>query len=216
MILCIDTATEQSGVALVGNKIKNGFLFLERAHTSDNILKKIDQLIKNADIRLSDLKGIFVIKGPGSFTGLRVGISVANQFAHQLGIPIVGLLTNDLYSYRTAEKDFFYLQTMNTDQVYMVGFGKYARDYPKEIISVSECHHELISNPGSVIFGQLNEKHREYFKDIKILTSSIPLDEVWSKLAKANSFTEHKKYELIEPYYSKDPTITISKKLGLT
>jgi len=212
MILCIDTATEQSGVALVGDEKKNSFLSLDRLHTSDDILKKINQLINKPGVRLSDIKGIFVVKGPGSFTGLRVGISVANQFAHQLGIPIVGIYCDELYSYKTKEKDYFYLLSMNTDQVYMVGYGKYRRDYPREIISISECHYELASNPGLMILGQLTEKHRNYFKNINEVPIPITSKEIWSKLAQENPFTAHKKYKLVEPYYAKLPTITKSNK----
>jgi tRNA threonylcarbamoyl adenosine modification protein YeaZ len=212
VVLCIDTATEHSGIALVGNEKKNGFLPLVRAHTSDNIIKKIDQLIKKADIRLLDLKGVFVVKGPGSFTGLRVGISVANQFAHQLEIPIIGICCDELYSYMSKEKDYFYIQSMNTDQIYMVGYGKYKRDYPREIVSISECHHELIENPGSAIFGQISEKHKIYFKDIKLILSKENLIGSWARLAQENPFIARRKYQLIEPYYAKNPTITISNK----
>ena len=42
------------------------------------------------DKKLSDIDGIVVYKGPGSFTGLRIGISVANALAYGLNIPIVG------------------------------------------------------------------------------------------------------------------------------
>ena len=42
---------------------------------------------KNLDLK--DLSGIVVFKGPGSFTGLRIGFSVANAFAYSLGLPVV-------------------------------------------------------------------------------------------------------------------------------
>jgi tRNA threonylcarbamoyl adenosine modification protein YeaZ len=212
MYLCIDTATEQSGVAIIGSEENNIFLPLARSHTSDDILRKIDQLIKNVDIRLSDLKKIFVIKGPGSFTALRVGISVANQFAHQLGIPIIGIYCDEIYSYRTKEKDYFYLQSMNTDQVYMVGFGKYKIDYPREIVSISECHHELTSPTKAIWLGQLNIIHRGRLEGIpEILDINSP-KETWANFTRSNTFVIRKRYELIEPYYGKLPTITKTKK----
>ena len=211
MVLCIDTTTEQSGIALVSGKVCR-YLPLNRAHTSDDILRKIDELIKTAKIKLSGLTGIFVVKGPGSFTGLRVGISVANQFAHQLGIPIIGLLSDELYSRKTGEKDFFYLQSMNRDQIYMVGYGKYGRAFPKEIVPVSECHYELASNTGAMWLGQLSETHRNKFSGIPEVSDTIPLEKAWLKAAQENLFIQRKKYELVEPYYGKQPTITKSKK----
>lgn len=48
---------------------------------SQETLKLIDQALEEADISLSDIDKIIVMKGPGSFTGLRVGISVANALS---------------------------------------------------------------------------------------------------------------------------------------
>lgn len=54
------------------------------------ILQKIEELLRRNDKTFQDLSGIVAYKGPGSFTGLRIGISVANAFAYGLAIPIVG------------------------------------------------------------------------------------------------------------------------------
>lgn len=51
---------------------------------------KIRQLLQKHDISLDEIEGIVVYKGPGSFTGLRIGISVANAMSYSLGVPIVG------------------------------------------------------------------------------------------------------------------------------
>jgi tRNA threonylcarbamoyladenosine biosynthesis protein TsaB len=53
------------------------------------IHKKIDELLESAAVQLKDINGIVVFKGPGSFTGLRIGISVSNALAYGLDIPIV-------------------------------------------------------------------------------------------------------------------------------
>ena len=212
MILCIDTATEFAGVALVGDIDQCSFQKLEARHASDKILETIDQVIQEANIQLSDLSGIFVIKGPGSFTGLRVGIAVANQFAHQLKIPIMGLQTDEWSLYRTDKKDFIYIQTMNRDQVYMVGAGKYARDYPKSIISASECHYELASGDQIKWLGQVSDEHRRKFSDIQEITGLRSPEETWMQAVRNIKIASCKRYDLIEPYYGKEPTITKSKK----
>lgn len=62
---------------------------------AETINKKIIDVLQAADKRLHELQGIVVFKGPGSFTGLRIGISVANALAYSLGIPIVGQDTDD-------------------------------------------------------------------------------------------------------------------------
>jgi tRNA threonylcarbamoyladenosine biosynthesis protein TsaB len=56
---------------------------------AEAIHKKIDQLLKPEGKSLNDIEGIVVFKGPGSFTGLRIGITVANALAYSQKIPIV-------------------------------------------------------------------------------------------------------------------------------
>lgn len=57
---------------------------------SMTIHKKIDEILTSHNIKLSDLRGIVCFKGPGSFTGLRIGLTVANTLAYSLDIPIIG------------------------------------------------------------------------------------------------------------------------------
>ncbi len=59
----------------------------ELAHT---LLGKIETFLRSHDSSLQGLKGIFVFEGPGSFTGLRIGITVANTLAYALEVPLVG------------------------------------------------------------------------------------------------------------------------------
>src|SRR5215204_6333461 len=56
---------------------------------SDTLLVKIDQLLARNTLEKADLSGIIIFQGPGSFTGLRIGMSVANAFAYSRNIPIV-------------------------------------------------------------------------------------------------------------------------------
>jgi tRNA threonylcarbamoyladenosine biosynthesis protein TsaB len=53
------------------------------------LLTKIDEILNMSSISREQLEGIVVFKGPGSFTGLRIGMAVANALAYSLGIPIV-------------------------------------------------------------------------------------------------------------------------------
>lgn len=50
----------------------------------------IDELLKESQSGYSNLSGIIMYEGPGSFTGLRIGITIANTISHKLNIPIVG------------------------------------------------------------------------------------------------------------------------------
>jgi tRNA threonylcarbamoyladenosine biosynthesis protein TsaB len=56
---------------------------------SETIHKKLDEVLKNQNKELQGILGIVIFEGPGSFTGLRIGFSVANALAYALEIPIV-------------------------------------------------------------------------------------------------------------------------------
>ena len=62
---------------------------------SNTILKKIDKLFSVKGQTFSDLGGIVCFKGPGSFTGLRIGLTVGNVLAYSLHTPIVGAMGDD-------------------------------------------------------------------------------------------------------------------------
>lgn len=55
----------------------------------------IDEVLRQSSSHYSDLTGIIVYEGPGSFTGLRIGITIANTIAHEQNIPIVGASGDD-------------------------------------------------------------------------------------------------------------------------
>ena len=188
-----------------------GYTKLEYNNFSEGIISTVDQLVQKAKIKLSDLKGIFVIQGPGSFTGLRVGITVANQFSHQLDIPIIGIKMEEFYKHRTDEKDFFYIQTMNKSEVYVIGFGKYEKQFDEKIISIDEFVEHATSL--SRILGELKydhvEKLSEQFEEIKNFQS---IEDTWLSIVGNTKLESGKKYDLIQPYYGKNPNITKSNK----
>lgn len=62
---------------------------------SSTIHIKIKELLDKNNLSLADLNGLIVFKGPGSFTGLRIGITVSNTFSYALNIPIVSTKGDD-------------------------------------------------------------------------------------------------------------------------
>jgi hypothetical protein len=62
---------------------------------ADGLLGRIAELLKSQDRVINDLTGIVILSGPGSFTSLRIGHTVANVLAESLLIPIVGGLGDD-------------------------------------------------------------------------------------------------------------------------
>ena len=95
MILAIKTDNPQAELYLLDNgKIVESIKWQAHRQLADTIHLKIKDLLDGKKLELADLMGVIVFQGPGSFTGLRIGISVANAMAYSLNIPIVGCQTN--------------------------------------------------------------------------------------------------------------------------
>ncbi|MGN5145751.1 tRNA (adenosine(37)-N6)-threonylcarbamoyltransferase complex dimerization subunit type 1 TsaB [Aeromonas veronii] len=92
-ILAVDTATEACSAALlVGDKLFSRWEEAPRDHTR-KILPMVQAVLEDAGISLSDLNAIAFGRGPGSFTGVRIGISVAQGLAFGAGVPLIGIST---------------------------------------------------------------------------------------------------------------------------
>lgn len=91
LILSIRTDKPEAEIGLFRGDEKLAYESWE-AHRklAETIHAKIKNLLKVNNLELPDIDGIVIFKGPGSFTGLRIGISVANALADSLGVPIVG------------------------------------------------------------------------------------------------------------------------------
>ncbi len=93
-VLGLDTSTAMGSVGVVSEEKLIGEYTLSVARThSEKVMAVVDQVLKDADISASDISGIAVTLGPGSFTGLRIGVVTAKGLAYALGKPILGFST---------------------------------------------------------------------------------------------------------------------------
>ncbi|USD61114.1 MULTISPECIES: tRNA (adenosine(37)-N6)-threonylcarbamoyltransferase complex dimerization subunit type 1 TsaB [Vibrio] len=92
-ILAIDTATENCSVALlVGDKTYSRSELAPRDHTK-KVLPMVDELLKEADLTLTDLDALAFARGPGSFTGVRICIGIAQGLGFGADLPMIGIST---------------------------------------------------------------------------------------------------------------------------
>lgn len=92
LILCIETTTEICSVALAQNGKTIGLLQIEQGNTHAARLHGLVQnVLQNAGYGLNQLSAVAVCKGPGSYTGLRVGVSAAKGYCYALDIPLIAI-----------------------------------------------------------------------------------------------------------------------------
>ncbi len=104
MLLAIDTSTNTASLALVQDSQVLAELTWHcgQNHTVE-LLPQLVHLLNQTKLSLQSLNGVIVARGPGSFNGLRVGISTAKGLAFSLGIPVVGIGTLEVEAYQHAE-----------------------------------------------------------------------------------------------------------------
>ena len=106
LILNIETSSENCSVGLAqdGEMLALKEEQREKYIHSEKLHPFIEEVLKTADKKLSDLDAVAVDKGPGSYTGLRIGVSAAKGFAYPLNIPIISATALEILSIQFAAK----------------------------------------------------------------------------------------------------------------
>jgi tRNA threonylcarbamoyladenosine biosynthesis protein TsaB len=102
-ILALDTATKSCSIAVVDKEslLAEVTIVKEQTH-SKHLMDIIDWVMGMSALKISELDGVAVTKGPGTFTGLRIGISSAKGLAMAAGIPIVGVSSLEALAMQAA------------------------------------------------------------------------------------------------------------------
>ncbi len=121
MILAVDTSTPITKLILAK---KDGRIVQQKDVETGNklsevLLSLIEEVLANESLKLSDLSGLILVSGPGSFTGLRIGASTLNALAYALEIPIVGVKADDKW----FEFGISRLKSSEDDSVVKLNYG---------------------------------------------------------------------------------------------
>ena len=104
-MLAIDTATRYAGLALYdGDRILAEASWLSSYNHSVELMPALVRMLDQQALSAPDLAAVAVAIGPGSFTGLRIGLSVAKGLAQALKIPILGVSTLDIVAFQHSEQ----------------------------------------------------------------------------------------------------------------
>lgn len=104
-ILALDTATKSCSVALTENGLLSAELTMLRDQThSKHLMDLIDSVCEISGFGVGDVDGFAVTIGPGSFTGLRIGISTIKGLAHAVSKPVVGISSLKALAWQCADR----------------------------------------------------------------------------------------------------------------
>jgi tRNA threonylcarbamoyladenosine biosynthesis protein TsaB len=104
LILTIRTDRPEAEIGLFEDSRQLAYLnWQAHRQLAETIHKRIHELLQSRQKKLDDLQAVVVFQGPGSFTGLRIGVSVANALADSLSIPIVASQGGNWMRLATAE-----------------------------------------------------------------------------------------------------------------
>ena len=211
-ILNIETATKNCSVAIA----KNGTTILckETAELGYSHAEKlhvfIEEIIAEAGITINDLSAIAVSQGPGSYTGLRIGVSAAKGLCYALQIPLISVDTLLVLASKVDKKDGFIIPMIDARrmEVYSAIFNsnkEKIREIQAEILT-----EERFSNISETVYliGDSTEKA----KTILNKSNFIFLDEIVFPSANEMSAISYAKFQesnfedvaYFEPYYLKD------------
>lgn len=113
-VLAFDCAVSGQGVAIVRDGVSLASLFEEGRDQASRLLPAIAAALEQAGIARTQLDLIAVTTGPGSFTGVRVGLSAARGLAVGLGIPLAGIATTRVLHAQATAADRLVVAAVDT------------------------------------------------------------------------------------------------------
>lgn len=216
LILLLETATTSCSVALCENEHILAVKELnERNIHASHITLFIDEVMKKADKKYSDLHAVAISKGPGSYTGLRIGVSTAKGLCYALDIPLIGIDTLEAMAFGLLQQNEISSTDLLVPMIDARRMEVFTAMFQTDLQVIEPVNAKIIDK-GSfdafdgkklVLFGDGAYKFRELFSDrrnIKFIdfeNSATDLSHLaGEKLLKGE--TESLAY--FEPFYLKD------------
>ena len=166
MLLAIDTSTRNVGIALYdGIRVISEIIWSSHDYHTIELTPAINEILHRAGIKIKDIELCAVASGPGSFTGLRIGMAVAKGLALANHIPMIGIPTLDIVA--ESQPTSLGLPLVTTLQAgrgrlavgwYVADNGQWQLNPPIEIMDAQQLS-RLIHEP-TLVCGELNEEQQ--------------------------------------------------------
>ncbi len=216
-ILCIETSLDYCSVSIIedGEVIDSENINIKKSH-SEFILILIKDLLKRIKISLNQLSAIAVSEGPGSYTGLRIGVSTAKGLCFSLDLPLLSVNSLDLMIYDVKKKNLVESGSLLCPMIDARRMEVYTKIVKDDLIIIKDTHAKILSNNsfnsllkfnkinffgnGSTKFKKIIKSNNALFIE-KIIPEAINFDQIVH-----NKYLEGKFEDLInfEPNYLKE------------
>lgn len=221
MIICLETSTSLCSVALCDS---SGIVALKESNENKSHASQltvfIEELLSRAGLKAGELEAVAVSKGPGSYTGLRIGVSTAKGIAYAASIPLIGIETtlsmfhgiseNIKRKYDLDETSLFVpiLDARRMEVYYSVftAEGRVFREISAEIID-ERSFRDIPENIRMLIFGDGASKCRQILTRNNIEFADefrISASHMYKPAFKALSEQHFEDVAYFEPFYLKD------------
>lgn len=212
LILNIETATKNCSVSLALNGITLSFRELAEQNFShaEKLHVFIEELLAENNQTFTDLHAVAVSQGPGSYTGLRIGVSSAKGFCYALNIPLIALDTLEVLSRKISIIEGIIIPMIDARrmEVYSAFFDKnhqLTRNVEAEIIdtnSYAEINETIhLVGDGIAKFKEVLVNEKFVFHDDEVYPSSKEMSFLSFEKYKISDFVD---VAYFEPYYLKD------------
>ena len=149
-ILAVDTATRSCSVAIVDDGMACAELTTvnNQTHTK-HLMPMIDTVCDMSGLKIADMDGFAVTIGPGSFTGLRIGISTVKGLAWSLNKPVVGISSLDALAWQCIPAPYPLCTMLDArkQEVYYSRYcfqdGELKKDRPEQVIAPAEVIRDI-------------------------------------------------------------------------
>jgi len=221
LILNIETSTKNCSVSLTesGSVIALKQINDGKYSHNENLHTFIVDVLKEADKKINELEAVAVSKGPGSYTGLRIGVSAAKGLCFSLDIPLISISTLQSLALQVQAEDTYIIAMLDARRMEV-----YSAVYDESTILVREIRAEILEDNSFEEF--LNKKTVYFIGDgvekTKTLISHKNAIFIDDKLPTANEMASfsYAKFQqndfedvaYFEPFYLKDFVATTNKK----
>lgn|GEM_PF-518285 len=167
-ILALDTTKKQAFIAVENNGESNFYNTEKNQPHSENLLVKIDEVLQNENLNIKDVNTFGVAIGPGSFTGIRIGVSVVKAFMFNTNKKCIAVNSFELGAYSINSKDYEngFLMAFNADNrgCYVAHFHKNKNIQSMQVLTLANLN-ELIKEKKLPLI--IKQQDKEYFSNVE-------------------------------------------------